>query len=115
MGPGGQLVHEQAAVGGQEEFDRENADGPERLGDRECQLPGFERARGTPWRLRKVFSRSRFWLTQTVRQPGRVGRVRDSHRRPGAETFSNSTVTASARSANDRRAGKWSGRPTTVQ
>ena len=62
-----------------------------------------------------VFSRSRFWLTQTVRQPGRTGRRRASQRRAGAETFSNSTVTASACSANVRRAGRWSGGATTDQ
>ena len=52
---------------------------------------------------RKLFSRSRFWLIQTVRHPGRTIRRRASHRRAGAETFSNSTVTASAAAATAQR------------
>ncbi|MFO0953497.1 MAG: hypothetical protein U0835_20565 [Isosphaeraceae bacterium] len=64
---------------------------------------------------RNVFSRSRFWLTQTVLQPGRTTRRRASHRSAGAETFSNSTVTASACSPKERSAGRWSGGATTDQ
>src|SRR5207245_2571824 len=47
-------------------------------------------------------------------QAGRTVRRRANHRSAGAETFSNSTVIASARSANVRKAGRWSSWPRTV-
>ena len=50
-----------------------------------------------------------------VFQPGRTVRRWASQRRAGAETFSNSTVTASAVGANARMRGRWSGGPMTDQ